>query len=77
MLAFLAIAVAAVLLVIAALALAIRSRNMQIWLGGYLRRRPPVPPAEGPVHVMFCFVDHFEPNWGRVDLATQRARVDR
>jgi hypothetical protein len=59
------------------LALAIRSRNMQIWLWSYLRRRPPAPPADGPIHVMFCFVDHFEPNWGRVDLATQRARVDR
>ena len=60
-----------------ALAWAIRARNMQIWLGSYLRRRPPARPASGPVHVMFCFVDHFEPNWGRVDLATQRARVDR
>ena len=60
-----------------ALAWAIRARNMQIWLGSYLRRRPPARPASGPVHVMFCFVDHFEPNWGRVDLVTQRARVDR
>lgn len=55
---------------------AIRARNMQIWLAGYLRRRRPVV-AQGPVHVMFCFVDHFEPAWGKVDLETQRARVDR
>ena len=26
---------------------------------------------------MFCFVDHFEPAWGKVDMAQQRARVDR
>src|SRR6185437_4473031 len=45
----------------------IRSRNMQIWLGSYLRRRRPLPVA-GPVHVMFCFVDHFEPAWGKADL---------
>ena len=67
------------LLLIGAAALlswAIRARNMQIWLGSYLRRKRP-PPVDGPVHVMFCFVDHFEPNWGRVDMATQRARVDR
>lgn len=60
-----------------ALLLAVRARNMHIWLGSYLRRRLPPRPAEGPIHVMFCFVDHFEPNWGRVDLATERARVDR
>ncbi|HXS03353.1 MAG TPA: hypothetical protein VN731_02675 [Rhodanobacter sp.] len=73
-----------ILLLIAALLVAgvlllvreIRSRNMQIWLGSYLRRRRPLPVA-GPVHVMFCFVDHFEPAWGKADLATQRARVDR
>jgi hypothetical protein len=67
-----------VLVALAALAatFAIRARNMQIWLGSYLRRRVP-PVTDEPVHVMFCFVDHFEPVWGRVDLATQRARVDR
>ena len=54
----------------------IRARNMQIWLGGYLRRRP-APRPSGPVHVMFCFVDHFEPMWAGADAATQRARVDR
>ena len=53
-----------------------RARNMQIWLGSLLRRRIPPRPA-GPVHVLFCFVDHFEPRWGRADLATERSRVDR
>ena len=67
-----------VMLVVAALVLtwAIRARNMDIWLGSYLRR-PKRSAVQGPVHVMFCFVDHFEPNWRRVDLATQRQRVDR
>lgn len=58
------------------LVVAIRARHMQIWLWGYLRRRRPAK-VVGPVHVMFSFVDHFEPNWQGVDLATQRARVDR
>ncbi|OZB59394.1 MAG: hypothetical protein B7X39_11255 [Lysobacterales bacterium 14-68-21] len=58
-----------------AVAKLVRGRNMHIWLGSYLRRR--VPKVDGPVHVMFCFVDHYEPAWGKVDLATQRARVDR
>lgn len=70
-----------VLLVLAAVASllvrGVRARNMHIWLGSYLRRRKPAPPTDRPVHVLFCFVDHFEPNWGRPDLATERARVDR
>jgi len=54
----------------------LRSRNLHLWLPGYLLRRHPSP-AEGPVHVMFCFVDHFEPMWRGADLSVQRARVDR
>ncbi len=69
-------ALGALLILALAVALAIRARHMQIWLGSYLRRRLPRV-TDKPVHVMFCFVDHFEPVWGKVDLATQRARVDR
>ncbi len=74
----LVLTVVVVLLVLAAglLIWAIRARNMQLWLGSYLRRRRPHA-VDGPVHVMFCFVDHFEPAWGKVDLPTQRQRVDR
>lgn len=56
--------------------LILRSRNMQIWLRSYLTR-PPRPQTPGPLHVLFCFVDHFEPMWGGADLATQRQRVER
>lgn len=70
----------AALCLLAALAtgivVAIRARHMQYWLWGYLTRRRP-PKVAGPRHVMFCFVDHFEPNWGRVPMERQRARVDR
>lgn len=59
-----------------ALAVMIRARNMQIWLGSYITRQRWRRP-EGPVHVMFCFVDHFEPAWGKADIDTQRHRVDR
>lgn len=54
----------------------LRARNMEIWIGSYLRRKPPQV-TDQPVHVMFCFVDHFEPMWHGADLDTQRARVDR
>jgi hypothetical protein len=71
-----AVVIALSIIFIAVLMWAIRARNMQIWLGSYLRRkRPRANPA--PVHVMFCFVDHFEPAWGKVDLDTERRRVDR
>lgn len=73
---FLWLMLGVVVLIAVAVAMAIRARNMQIWLGHYLTRRRPRA-ANGPVHVLFCFVDHFEPAWGKVDLATQRARVDR
>ena len=56
--------------------LLLRARNMQNWIGNYLTRRRR-PKVDGPVHVMFCFVDHFEPMWHGADLSTQRARVDR
>jgi hypothetical protein len=58
---------AALALFAAAVAFAIRARNMQYWLWGYLTRRK-APKVEGTKHIMFCFVDHFEPNWGRVDV---------
>jgi hypothetical protein len=54
----------------------LRARNMHLWIGHYLRR--PLPKVrDRPVHVMFCFVDHFEPMWRGADLPTQRMRVDR
>ena len=71
-LAFVLLAAAGVL----ALWLLLRARNMHLWIVGYLRRRRPAA-AAGPVHVMFCFVDHFEPMWRGAELHTQRARVDR
>ncbi len=61
---------------VAALWMAARSRNMHIWLRDHLAR-PPRPRVDGPTHVMFCFVDHYEPMWGKADLDTQRRRVDR
>ncbi len=63
-------------LAVVALALLLRSRNMHIWIVDYLRR-PARPRVDGPTHVMFCFVDHFEPMWGKADAATQQHRVER
>lgn len=57
----------------------LRQRNMQIWIGAYVRgalaRRFSLPPAV--THVYFCFADHFEPYWNRADQALARQRVRR
>lgn len=68
-------------LVVVALAFAIRlvrKRNVAGWLLGYLRQdwRAPVPVGVTR-HVLFCFVDHYEPKWGEPDYATECARVAR
>lgn len=73
---WLALAALGLLGAVALVALAIRSRNLQIWLPDYLRRRRR-PKVAGATHVMFCFVDHFEPAWGKADFATQQRRVQR
>ena len=56
--------------------LELRRKYMFIWLGSWLRgdwREP----AEGPVHVLFCFVDHYEPQWRKPDRRQEDYRVDR
>src|ERR1041385_6676259 len=46
---------------------------------GYLRRaagRPFRRRARGTRHLIFCFVDHYEPHVGKVGDATARRRLD-
>ncbi|MBJ6978226.1 right-handed parallel beta-helix repeat-containing protein [Luteimonas sp. MC1895] len=62
----------------AAMARLFQRRNMGVWLLSWLRQdwRAPVP--EGTTrHLLFCFVDHYEPGWGAPGLARERARVAR
>src|SRR5690606_38745345 len=68
-------------LVLVAAALAVRvarRRNVAGWLLAWMRQdwRAPVP-AGTTRHLMFCFVDHYEPAWGKPDLAKERERVAR
>jgi hypothetical protein len=56
---------------------ALYRRNVHTWGRAYVRqlgrRRALRRPA--PIHVMFCFADHFEPRWHGADLDTERQRV--
>jgi hypothetical protein len=62
-------------LVVAAL---VRSRNLDQWLGGHLRRSLLRRPAatSGPVDLFVCVADHFEPLWQNASVERQRARLD-
>jgi len=68
-----------VLLVVGLVAfwLILKKKNMDIWFFSYLKNVISRPKVDGPVHVLFCFVDHFEPQWRNDDIEVERARVDR
>ncbi len=55
-----------------------RKRNIINWLTGYLRQdwRAAVP-AGKTRHLLFCFVDHYEPMWKSPDYAVECDRVAR
>jgi hypothetical protein len=76
------IAVAALVIVSVALfGLVVRAalkRRLQVWLPSYasqiLVRREAT--SAGPVDILFCFADHFEPGWSQADYETEVCRVD-
>ncbi len=67
------------LLMLAGIYFVLKTRNIDIWVMGYLAsllKKKAV--IDGPTHIMFCFVDHYEPQWAiKDDIATERKRVDR
>ena len=62
----------------AALLREVRGKHMHIWLAAFVRGawREPAP-AGVTRHLMFCFVDHFEPRWRSPSYETECARVAR
>lgn len=64
----------------AAIVIGLRRRRVDIWWRDYrrhVRESRALPAPAGPVHVIFAFVDHFEPRWGKADEATEHRRMDR
>ena len=55
-------------------------KNLRFWFPTYIlsQLRFLLFPREQrfPCHVIFCFVDHFEPYWGRVDAEVAKKRVE-
>jgi hypothetical protein len=60
--------------------LILKKKNMQEWLPEYLKQKYFTDKAdiEGVTQIMFSFVDHYEPQWGKPDsIDIERSRVDR
>ncbi len=55
----------------------LKTKNMDIWFFPYLKQVISRPKVKEPIHVLFCFVDHYEPQWRNDDIEIERARVDR
>jgi len=54
-------------------------KKMQYWILSDIKRdiiRIFLPKPKGPIHIMFCFVDHFEPGNGNAGVKEQKERVD-
>ncbi|MBL4607985.1 MAG: hypothetical protein JKY01_09185 [Pseudomonadales bacterium] len=68
-----------IVVLITALIVILKKKNMLNWLPHYLwQQLSTAKNKTGPTHILFCFVDHYEPQWGKVnDIEIERARVDR
>lgn len=68
-----------ILILIMGFYIVLRMRNIEIWIISYwVRKLKSVPQHEGPKHILFSFVDHFEPQWALTDdIEKERRRVDR
>ena len=65
------------LFLVAGFRFVLQKKKMDIWLYPYIKSVLKRPKVSGPKHIMFCFVDHYEPQWKNDDLEIERARVDR
>ncbi|MEW9798988.1 hypothetical protein [Alteromonas sp. CYL-A6] len=78
MIFFMLIVVAIAVLTLAFIAV-LKKKNMAGWLPNYVRQcMKKEEDIAGPVHIIFSFVDHYEPQWGKPNsLEVERQRVDR
>ncbi|WP_226960799.1 hypothetical protein [Thalassotalea sp. LPB0316] len=55
----------------------LKLKHMENWLLPYIISILKRPNVKETKHVLFCFVDHYEPQWRNDDIEVERARVDR
>ncbi len=75
MLTVIIIFIIALLLVVYAL---FKSKGIDVWWLNYIKGRISVFRLARPprIHILFCFVDHYEPRWRTTDIEDERRRVD-
>lgn len=76
---FLFLVATVILLVIFSAITLMREKNVAGWLMSYLRRdwQPGPVPSGRTRHLLFCFVDHYEPAWLKPGYDVEVARVRR
>ncbi len=55
-------------------------KNIHIWFVPYIKQsleRKKIKNSTGPVNIVFCFVDHFEPRWNNASYDEEVARMDK
>ena len=57
------------------------TRNSHIWLPSLIGRKMKAiinpPRRSGPIHILFCMADHFEPRWNNASPDKEKERVKR
>jgi hypothetical protein len=68
-----------VLAVVGFVVMVLKKKNMLGWMPAYLTRdRLQSKPINNTRHIMFSFVDHYEPQWGKPNsVEVERQRLDR
>lgn len=57
----------------------LRKKNVHIWLGSYIIQnlnKKKFLTLKKPVHILFCFVDHFEPYWNKASKKIANERMN-
>ncbi len=58
--------------------LLLKSKNMDLWIIPYFKESlSKTSCLNKPQHILFCYVDHYEPMWRSPSIEVERARVDR
>ncbi len=56
----------------------LKERHLETWVRGYVRHvihRARAPRFDGTRHLLFALCDHYEPLWGKADVAQGKVRV--
>jgi len=69
---------AAFLVALVTVAVEFRKKNISGWIGSFIRQDWRAMPAPAVTkHLMFCFVDHYEPGWKKPSYEIECSRVAR